>query len=493
MSKPHAHAELRPVPGRSGIAVNVAVQLLVSVVIFVAVNYFSYRYYARWDLSPNRDHTLSSSTLSFLKKLSKDVEVTVALPRQSEIYEDARALVEEYRRNGKKMVRIEFVDPVRDAARAEQLKLESGISLTEGGILLRAMKRSRFIPESEILIKIKTPSAEKPISFFRGEDALTSALIGLIEGKVRKFYLVSGKGGMSNTLFEEAFSGFREIGLQQNFEVNQMNLSEMEEVPSDVSGLLIVGAMYDFTEREMRKIQAYWGSKGAGILLMMDPQGETPRLNAFLGSYGVTPRDDRVLMAELTSAGAQKQFEVQGVFSRETVITKHLSDASIVFAGQTQSLNLRQDDQALKEQSVIVSPLIDAAPRFWGEKQYLEPLPIADETDTRPPVHVAAAVERGAAADQRVGVDSSRMVIVGNAMLLDRKSELAVNRDFIAASLNWMLNREKLIGVMPKQKGSYRIDISDEQHRNLFWIAALFMPATVMALGFLVWAGRRSS
>jgi hypothetical protein len=85
------------------------------------------------------------------------------------------------------------------------------------------------------------------------------------------------------------------------------------------------------------------------------------------------------------------------------------------------------------------------------------------------------------------------MVIVGNAMLLDRKSELAVNRDFIAASLNWMLNREKLIGVMPKQKGSYRIDISDEQHRNLFWIAALFMPATVMALGFLVWAGRRSS
>jgi hypothetical protein len=56
-----------------------------------------------------------------------------------------------------------------------------------------------------------------------------------------------------------------------------------------------------------------------------------------------------------------------------------------------------------------------------------------------------------------------------------------------------MLNREKLIGVMPKQKGSYRIDISDEQHRNLFWIAALFMPATVMALGFLVWAGRRSS
>lgn len=493
MKQPPAHAELRPVPGRMGIGINVAVQILVSLLIFGAINFLSYRYYARWDLSPTRDHTLSSSTLNYLRKLTKDVEITVALPRQSEIFEDARTLVEEYRRNGKKLVRTELIDPARDAARAEQLKLEAGISLSEGGILLRSSSRSRFIPESEILIKVKTPNSETPVVFFRGEDAITSALIGLVEGRTRKFYLISGKGGVSNTSSEEGFLALKEIGLQQNFEVLQLNLSEVQEIPGDASGVLIIGASYDLSEREMKMLESYWSAKGAGLMFLLDPQAEVPRIHGFLSTFGVTPRDDRVLVSAVTSAGPEKRFEVQGVFSKETIITRHLASASIILAGQTQSLNLKQDDKALAEQSVVVIPLIDAAPRFWGETQYLEPLPIADEADTKPPVHIATAVERGASLDQRVGVDSSRMVVVGNSMLLDRKSEFAVNRDFVAASLNWMINRERLIGSPPKQKGSYRIDISDDQHKYLFWIAALFMPLTVLALGFLIWAGRRSS
>jgi hypothetical protein len=111
----------------------------------------------------------------------------------------------------------------------------------------------------------------------------------------------------------------------------------------------------------------------------------------------------------------------------------------------------------------------------------------------RPPVNLAAAVERGAAPDQRVGVDSSRMVVVSNALLLDPEAQVAVGRDFVAGSLNWMMNRERLIGVTPKLKGSYRIHISEHQHVRLFWISALAMPGVVLGLGFLVWATRRSS
>lgn len=85
------------------------------------------------------------------------------------------------------------------------------------------------------------------------------------------------------------------------------------------------------------------------------------------------------------------------------------------------------------------------------------------------------------------------MVVVGNASLFDRRAQLAVDRDFIAASLNWMISREKLIGEAPKQKSSYRVQLSDHQHQLVFWITAMFMPAAVLGFGFIIWAVRRSA
>ncbi len=486
--------ELRPVPKRIGITINVLLQLVLAVLLFAGINFLGYRNYWRWDLSPKQDYSLSSATTGYLKKLNKDVDITVVLPRDSKIADDMRALADEYKRLGKKLIRTEFIDPVRDIERAEKLKVETGIKLAQAGVLVQANKRSRFISEEEIHLKVQGSDAQNAVQFFRGEDAITSAIISLIEGKTHKFYFIVGKGAKNETTSEEAFTALKDIGAAQNFEVHPLNLAEVSAaIPEDASGLILVGARYDLSEREIELLRKYWSAKRGAILVMLDPAGETMKLDAFLDTCGVKPRKDRVLLAESTSAGPQKRFEAEGIFSTDTVITKPLVDTVATFSGQSQSLNIRVDDKKLAEQSIVITPLIKAAERFWGETQYTDALPIANGDDTLPPVWLAAAVERGAAPDQRVRADSSRMVVVGNASLLDKKTILAVNRDFIAASLNWMLNRERLIGVTPKIKSSYRIQLPQHQHNLLFWITAFLAPATVLGLGFFVWAARRSS
>jgi hypothetical protein len=150
-------------------------------------------------------------------------------------------------------------------------------------------------------------------------------------------------------------------------------------------------------------------------------------------------------------------------------------------------------DDKLREQGLVVTPLITASPRYWGETAFFDDLPVVGEGDTQPPVHVAASVERGAAQDQRLRVDSARMVVVGNAALLDKQTRLAENQDFIAGSLNWMLNRERYIGIMPKRKHQYRLQLTDRQRELLFWITALLGPAVVLGFGMSVWAKRRAS
>jgi ABC-type uncharacterized transport system involved in gliding motility auxiliary subunit len=85
------------------------------------------------------------------------------------------------------------------------------------------------------------------------------------------------------------------------------------------------------------------------------------------------------------------------------------------------------------------------------------------------------------------------MVVVGNAALLDKQSALAVNRDFVAASLNWILNREKLIGITPKAKHNYRIQLTRRQSEIIFWGTTVVMPAIVLCFGLMVWATRRAA
>ncbi|HSJ04376.1 MAG: Gldg family protein [Verrucomicrobium sp.] len=477
---------------RWGIGLNVLFQLVLLVVLFGVVNYLSFRHYLRVDLSPSKDYTLSETTTSYIKKLSKDVELTLVFSRDSVIMQDMRALAEEYRQVKKSRVRVEEIDPARDVEDAEKLKLAHGITLTGNGILVRSNDRNRFISESEIVIKGLNGDRDNPSVDLRGEDAITSAIIGLIEGRVRRFYFISGKGAVNPGGTELAYIALADLGKQQNFEVMPLNLAETEVVPEDASGVILVGARYDLSDRELQQLDAYWQTKRASLLVLLDPNGETPRLHSFLAKQGVVPRKDRVLYAESTSTGPKVQFSVQTVFLQDSPISKPFTEIAASFSGQTQSLDLQTLSPELASRQIQVQPLIDASERYWGETEYTQQLPTVGREDTRPPVHIAASVERGAVGDERLRVDSARMVVVANALLLDPGSRLAVHQDFISSSLNWMLNRERLIGVTPKRKQIYRLELTNDQRQQLFWVTALLMPGAVLGLGFLVWTFRRA-
>ena len=492
-NNPPASADTKPMPKRYGIGLNVAMQVLLALALFAGVNRLNYYHYWRWDLSPSQDYTLSPATLKYLDSLSRDVQIYIVFGRDSKVYGEVQSLLEEYHLHGRQRIKVRSIDPVRDIERAEQLKADTGLSLSQNGVLIRCGVNKRFITEEELVVREKGTSTNKQIIEFRGEDAISSALISVVEGRVRRFYYVVGKGSRSGVGQGDAYNSAIDLGKQQNFEVVQVNLSEVSHIPTDTDGLLILGARYDFSEREIVMLNNYWQTKRAGIFIMLDPGGETSRLNAFLTANGVHPRGDRVLMAESTSTGPKKEFSVLGEFSKIVPFIHHLTSSAITLAGQSESLEILAENTSLKEQSIKVQPLIQAAPRFWGERQFLEELPVVEEEDTLPPIYVAASIERGALGDETQRADTSRMVVVSNATLLDKQTMLAVSRDFAAAGLNWLMNRESFIGIPAKSKHSYRIQLSNKQHELIFWITSITMPGIVLAFGCMVWASRRAA
>ncbi len=476
---------------RWGIGLNALLQLVLLFALFLIVNYAGYRHYVLRDLSPSRDYSLSNLTTGYLRKLNKDVFLTLIYTRDSDTIHDARALLEEFQRVKRSRIRVDEIDPARDLERAEELKLQNKITLNGNGILVRVADRVRFIGEEELIIRGAEGNRDNLSVDYRGEDAVISAIVGLIEGSVRKFYFITGKGATGGRDSAPDFAALADIGRRQNIESAPLNFTDVTAIPPDADGLVISGAHYDLSERELAMLQAYWNTKRAALLVLLNPNGDTPRLRNFLAANGIAPRADRVLFAESTSAGPRKEFSVQAMFRNDSPISKPYVAAGTRFSGQTQSFNLIGTAPEFRAKHIVVTPLIDAADRYWGESRYLDELPKADADDARQPVHIAASVERGAVSDERLRVDSARMVIVGNDTLLNPATRLAVDQDFISSSINWMLNRERLMGITPKRKQFFRIQLSDDQRRQIFQATVIMLPSVALLLGFLIWSHRR--
>lgn len=490
-STPEVITEERRVSiGRTGIALNVALQLLLVFGLFVIVNYLSFRHYKRWDMTATRDFTLSESSQNLLKSLSRDIDITVIFSKESKIEDDVRSLAEEYRRHGKGRVKYKDINPNRSPNSVVEIEQKLKTDLKRNVVIVRSGSRVKLITEEEMIIEDPKFLGQNRSIEVRAEDAISSAIMNVTEGETHRFYFLAGKGGRSD--LAKILVAFTELGLQQNMEVLPLNLAETTEIPEDAGGLILMGPKYDLVQREVEMISASL-SKNRSMLVLRDPNGETPRLDAMLKEYGIFPRNDRVLYAETTSAGPAKQFNVHGSFVAGSPITDPFGAATTAFTTPSSSLALALESEELEKRNVRITPLLQAAKQYWGEVDFQDPLPQPGPQDTQPPVWLAAAAERGYVADARLrGIHGMRLVVLGNAGLLDEEGRLRSNDDFVSASMNWLLDRSQIIGVTPKRRQRYRIFISSQQSQRIFWILTITMPAAVLCFGFFVWGARRS-
>jgi hypothetical protein len=173
-------------------------------------------------------------------------------------------------------------------------------------------------------------------------------------------------------------------------------------------------------------------------------------------------------------------------------VTKRLEGVTTQFLGQTQSLAI--DPAAKAAAQVNATPLIEAAEGFWGETDYgggeNSPLHF-DNKDHPAPLNLAVAVEKGALSDTRVSVDTARMIVMGNAEFLKDEALTESGLDFALSAINWLLNREELIGVAPKERKTFTLNLSENQIGNIALTVMGVIPGLVAIIGFAQWWQRR--
>ena len=271
------------------------------------------------------------------------------------------------------------------------------------------------------------------ITAFTGEQAITAGLLEVIEGKKSNVYYTQGHG-------EGAIGAGKPLEVlgklldSEHVAVADVNLLNAEAVPADASLLMILGAHIDFSDRETQLLQQYW-DKGGRVLLLLDPEYPTPHLADFLTRLGVKPDDNRVLrtidMGNVTGIRSDVFSNLVG----NSPIATQLAGVQLQFLGATQSLTLSSD--RLASTGTKVEPLLEALKGFWGEVDYkdMETTGVyfdkGKDKDTN--LYVAATVQKGSVADQRVQTNSGRLIVVANANFVQNNGMSPQSADFFVS------------------------------------------------------------
>jgi ABC-type uncharacterized transport system involved in gliding motility auxiliary subunit len=509
---PESHSTGMSTGKRFAIGFNVIVQILILAFIFAAVNWISFRRFTRWDFSRDQKYALSTQTKNLLGSLPKPVKAIIYFSGAGVggmIGTDVDALLKEYEYASGRKLTVETINPYRNLGRAKELAEKYKFAQEENIIILDYEGKSKFVNAADMVEMDQmqmNPFQQAPpqVRAFKGESAITAALLELVEGKPQKLYVTTGHGepeikvgAQPEKPDEVAVLG--EYFKRSNIKFETIKLLDVERVPEDATALMIFGARQDFSEREIELIDNYWKNKGRLVVLLNGPS-KTPNLNNWLGTIGVKPGNGRLIrtVTVMNIMNGQRDTRVVGSAEGTFVpggkdISKDLAGQNAFFFGPAAYLELDQT-KATTDQ-IRFTELAQVGKEYWAEVDPMTAsIPSRDPArEKEGPFTVAVAVEKGAMPG--VKVDTSRAIVVGNSGFLSDGglSQFELGLDFGLNVVNYALNREQGagVGIPPKEKKLTALTLDEQQLTKLGYTAVLGLPALVAALGIISWLQRR--
>jgi ABC-type uncharacterized transport system involved in gliding motility auxiliary subunit len=481
---------------RFATGLNVLVSLTLAVVATVILNIMAMRYYARWDCSRHRYYQLSEKSAQFLASLEGSVRGVVFFQQGHRHYEDVKALLTEFAYTASKNpaleLDVEFVDPDRDLARVRALASDYDVD-DPNVVVFDCAGRRRYVEVDDIATyetRVEEGRIIKDLVSFHGEQAFASAIHAVVQPEKPVICFLGGHGERDVTDYSPTtgYSMLARALRRDNLEVRRLMPAAAGGIPADCGVLVVAGPSKRLSREEVELIEDYLNRNGRALFLL-DPYVETG-LDTLLATWGI--RVAREVVVGMTLTGRELVVSNYG----EHPITRNLRNVQTMFYLPRMLQPIAEfnggSDQ-VDRPSVTV--LASNSEKGWAEADPETRPPRFDESaDRRGPVPLALASERGNVAGLDMEIKPTRIVAIGDSYFVSNaslKTGVGGNIDFFMSAVNWLLEREELMAISPRDPFRVELSLDRKRVRLLFLLAVCAVPGVVVLTGGAIWWRRR--
>ncbi len=498
---------------------------LLALAMVLIVNYFGWKYHARFDWTSNNLYSLSEKSLNVVGGLETDIEAIVLMGPGEPLYDAVRELLERYDAASQRLT-VSYVDPHKSPLVAQPLVDQ--YNLTQLDVVIFDSGEDRRIVESLDLADYDYSGAQfgqgPVMEGFKGEQAFTGALLELSENRKPKILFTSGHGerGIDDPS-AGGFSQAQDLLGRDNFELESWPTLGQISVPADTDLIVIAGPTARFAESEVATLSAFLAS-GGRLLAFFDPtvapSGELAAtgLEELLSGYGIQVGRDIVVdpASPLPFYGPETIYaNAYGGHS----ITRSLQQTQVpVILSLARSVGSIDEVEGWESTDLVLT-----SSEGWGETNLSDLTRVAlEDDDLAGPVSLGIAVAAASESDdpavpevaelepleslpeegevesgEEMSEDSAdgaatRIVVFGDSDFASNAQLANVgNAELLANSMNWLVEREALVGIAPKRPEQVRLSLSSSQLMRVLWLVLAVLPGLAILSGVWVHFRRR--
>lgn len=420
------------------------------------LGYLAWETRVQWDVSQNKRNSLSQASVEALQKMSGPVSVTVYATTQDVRLGDIRKIMGDFLalyQRAKPDLTLTFIDPV------EQPKLAQ-----EAGIQVNGEMVVAFAGRNEHLTTVN-------------EQAFTNLLMRLTRSSEKLVMTLTGHG--ERRLDGAANHDLGEFGKQlalKGFKTGALNLAIAQDVPANVSMLIIASPQVGLLEGEVDKLLAYI-ERGGNLLWLID-QEPLRGLQPLAEKLELTLTPGVVIDPQAQQLKAPITFALGANYGQHPVT--HNFDYITVFPFARQII-------ANENQEWNSVSLVEVAQSGWVENGKLEGDITFDQTyDVPGPVSIAAALSRVLQDREQ------RVVVIGSGhFLANTYLGNGSNLDFGINLINWLTGDEDLIAIQPRATLDSNLTFSQSALTVIAVGFLIILPLIFLMSGVVVWWRRR--
>ena len=506
-----------------------AAATILVVVLFVIVNYFGWKYHQRFDWTRSRLFTLSEKSARVLQELDRDVEIVNFVTLGDSLHAPVKELLARYEAASPR-IRVREVDPERNILEAQRLVEKYELSALN--VVVFDNGDDRRVVDSSDLADYDYSGHQfgqgRRMTGFKGEQLFTSTLLELVESRKPKILFTTGHGEIGLDDFSpRGLSGARDLLGRDNFDLEEWASLGQAAVPEGTDLVVIAGPTANFVEPEVGLLRSFLEG-GGRLLALLDPT-LAPRgglvetgLEELLAEYGVLVGKDIVV----------DPANPLPFFSAETIFVNSYGDHTLVrplresripaIVSLARSVGVGEEVEGLE-----VSKLLETSSEGWGETD-LANLDKVDRqaSDLAGPVSLGVAVSSSSGGEQSTtgaeefevedlveadaaaastepetaeqtegsgGADDVRLVVIGDSdFATNGQLENVANATLLSNALNWLVEREALVTIPPKEPEQLQLRLSRSELARISWLVLAVLPGSAIALGVWIhWRRRR--
>ncbi|MBU0722515.1 GldG family protein [Patescibacteria group bacterium] len=275
---------------------NLSLTIIIVIGILIVLNFFSYNIFYRFDLTQNKDYSLSKASKQAAAGLKDIVSIKVYfsadLPsRFLNLRQEVSDILDEYANYSGGKIKVEFIDPKDDQAVKQELYL-AGIPELQ----FNALEKDKYqVINGYLGMLIKYGEKFQTIPVIQDtkdlEYQITSTIKKLTSDKIANIGFWQGNGVADTE--QEVSAAYKKLG--EIYNVSSVNYSRDKKITDGLDILIIIGPKEKFNDNELKAIDAFLMSGGSLVILadgVKVEQGLSANkndigLNKILQSYGV--------------------------------------------------------------------------------------------------------------------------------------------------------------------------------------------------------------